>query len=48
MDYWVNYCKRVFDDVIGAPGTDKTNERFGGLDIEGDNIIFLNGSEDPW
>lgn len=26
----------------------KVNEHYGGLDITGDNIFFLNGSEDPW
>lgn len=28
--------------------TDQTNKVYGGLDITGDNIFFLNGSEDPW
>ena len=27
---------------------EETNKHYGGLDITGDNIFFLNGSEDPW
>ena len=45
--FWPDYCERVFGRPIRT-GTAKTNEHYGGLEIEGDNIFFLNGSEDPW
>ena len=45
--FWPDYCQRVFGKEMTA-GTDATNKLYGGLDIEGDNIYFLNGSEDPW
>ena len=47
FDFWVDYCNRVFGKEMQAQ-TDWTNKHYGGLDIEGDNIFFLNGSEDPW
>lgn len=27
---------------------DATNQHYGGLDIQGDNIVFVNAQEDPW
>ena len=45
--YWPEFCKRVFGQEI-VTKTDYTNKYYGGLDITGDNIFFLNGSEDPW
>ena len=47
MSYWPEYCKRVFGAEIPTK-TDATNKFYGALDITGDNIFFLNGSEDPW
>jgi hypothetical protein len=47
LDFWPDYCYRIFGVKIDT-ATDKTNEYYGGLDITGDNIFFLNGSEDPW
>ena len=45
--FWPKYCELIFSTPMDAK-TDKTNEHYGGLDITGDNIFFLNGSEDPW
>ena len=47
MSYWPDYCQRVFGADIPTK-TDATNKHYGALDITGDNIFFLNGSEDPW
>ena len=47
LDYWPELCKRVFGRKIKTKAG-KTNAHYGGLDIKGDNIFFLNGSEDPW
>lgn len=46
--FWLDNCKRVFGDTIPTPDAKGTNEYFGGLDISGENIYFVNGSEDPW
>ena len=46
-DFWPDYCSRVFGRKIDTK-SEWTNKHYGGLDIEGDNIFFLNGSEDPW
>ena len=48
MPFWSYYCKAIFGDDIGEPAVDRVNKLYGGLDIRGDNIFFLNGSEDPW
>ena len=47
FDFWPDYCKRVFGRDMDT-GTDKVNAHYGGLDITGDNIFFLNAREDPW
>lgn len=46
-NFWPDYCKRIFGREIKTK-TDDTNRFYGGLNIKGDNIFFLNGSEDPW
>ena len=48
MPFWSYYCKAIFGDDIGEPAVRRVNKLYGGLDITGDNIFFLNGSEDPW
>ena len=47
FDFWPDYCKRIFGKDMDT-GTDRTNALYGGLNIRGDNIFFLNGGEDPW
>ena len=47
LDYWPKFCKRVFGREIKTRSSE-TNKHYGGLDIEGDNIFFMNSSEDPW
>ena len=44
-DYWVDYCHRVFGERL-TPSTEETNQKYGGLQVKGRNIIFTNGSED--
>lgn len=47
LPFWPDYCNRIFGEEIRTK-TEQTNKLYGGLDIRGDNIFFLNGSEDPW
>ena len=48
MPFWSYYCDAIFGDGFPAPAVDHVNSIYHGLDIVGDNIFFLNGSEDPW
>lgn len=48
MPFWSYYCDAIFGDGFPAPSVDHVNSIYHGLDIVGDNIFFLNGSEDPW
>ena len=41
-------CQRVFDVTIPPPAIEFTNNYFGGLNITGSNIFFMNAIEDPW
>lgn len=47
LPFWPDYCARVFGRPMHTD-TDRTNRHYGALNIRGDNIFFLNGSEDPW
>ena len=46
--YWKDYCRAIFGDFTQDPAVREINRFYNGLDITGDNIFFLNGSEDPW
>jgi len=46
--YWVPYCQSIFGPSIGEPAVQYYIEKFGGLNITGDNIIYANAIEDPW
>jgi hypothetical protein len=48
LDFWPDYCKRVFGHDLPKNTADKTNQHYGGLDIRGTNIFFANAEEDPW
>ena len=48
MDFWYEYCKDIFGEFTQEPAVREINRFYKGLDITGDNIFFLNGSEDPW
>ena len=48
LPFWSYYCQAIYGDHIGEPEVGEVNKLYGGLDIVGDNIFFLNGSEDPW
>lgn len=47
-EYWIQYCKDIFDPTVGPPSVDSYNKLYGGLDIQGSNIVFANAIEDPW
>lgn len=46
--YWIALCSKVFGIENLTPDDEGTNKFFGGLDIEGENIVFANAVEDPW
>lgn len=47
IDYWPDYCQRVFNKRISNNNA-ATNKLYGGVDIKGHNIVFANAEEDPW
>lgn len=48
LPFWPAYCKRIFGKDMPQPHVSATNQRYGGLDISGENIFFSNSAEDPW
>lgn len=47
--YWSPFCEAVFGaEYASEPKVDFYNELYGGLDIQGSNIVFANAIEDPW
>lgn len=51
-DFFIQYCTDIFgrkydasflDDVV-----ERTNIKYGGLNIQATNVVFVHGSEDPW
>ena len=47
LEWDLEICSEIFEE--GArPAVDETNDYYGGLDIQGDHIIFVNMGEDPW
>lgn len=46
--FWPKYCDRIFGTDRPSEHSAETNKHYGGLDISGDNIVFINASEDPW
>ena len=48
FDFWPDYCERIFGSQMPENHTNATNAHYGGLDIPGDNIVFINAAEDPW
>ena len=47
QDNWETYCNDIFG-ALEWPHVTKTNAIYGGLDISGWNIFFVNAIEDPW
>lgn len=47
-DFWPDYCDRIFGTDRPALHNTYTNNHYGGLEITGDNIVFVNAIEDPW
>ena len=46
--YWLNQCKYIFNLTSSGPAVDFYNNLYGGLNITGKNIVFVNAAEDPW
>ncbi|XP_024974173.1 probable serine protease EDA2 [Cynara cardunculus var. scolymus] len=47
IGYHLDLCKNVFGEGV-YPVIDATNLYYGGTDIAGSQIVFTNGSQDPW
>lgn len=48
INFWTTYCKRIFGSTFTTPSVDFVNKKYGGINITGSNIIFVNAVEDPW
>ena len=50
LDFFTDMCLRVFDITATeiTVAVTKTNKFYGGKDVNGTNIVFPNGSVDPW
>ena len=46
--YWSPFCEALFGKENSEPKVDFYNKLYGGLNITGDKIIFVNAGEDPW
>ncbi|KAF2075083.1 hypothetical protein CYY_003603 [Polysphondylium violaceum] len=47
MTYFQNHCEQVFG-VAMWPNVENTNIYYGGNNTAGTNILYINGSQDPW
>lgn len=47
-DYWLPYCQAVFGAQLTEPNIDHYIQKYGGLQISGKYIYFVNNIEDPW
>lgn len=43
VDYWYNYCSRIFNDTDLKLTIDPTIIAFGGFNIKATNTFFVNG-----
>ena len=47
--YWSPLCEAVFGkEYASEPAVQFYNDLYGGLNITGENIVFVNAIEDPW
>lgn len=46
--FWPDYCDRIYGTDRPLIHVPDTNSYYGGLEITGDNIVFVNSIEDPW
>ena len=47
-EFWPDYCKRIFGSELPPLDIEGTNLYYGGMNIQGSNIYFINAGEDPW
>lgn len=47
-EFWPDYCSRIFGANLPPLDIEGTQKYYGGLDITGSNIYFINSIEDPW
>ena len=48
LDYWYEYCSRVFPEIQITPLINYSLPELAGFAIAGTNTFFVNGGEDPW
>ncbi|KAL4462150.1 hypothetical protein ABPG72_010466 [Tetrahymena utriculariae] len=48
ISFFEGQCTQAFQNSIYVPKPDEVNGFYGGLNLLATNIIFTNGSEDPW
>eukprot|EP01091_Cochliopodium_minus_P014948 TRINITY_DN5194_c0_g1_i1.p1 TRINITY_DN5194_c0_g1~~TRINITY_DN5194_c0_g1_i1.p1 ORF type:complete len:461 (-),score=118.38 TRINITY_DN5194_c0_g1_i1:16-1398(-) len=47
LEYFKDFCRKIYGEGIWAD-TAQTNAMFGGRNVQGTNILFINSSQDPW
>jgi len=47
-DYYLELCEAAFGGLANAPDTDNTNTMYGSDGIAASDVMFPNGSLDPW
>ena len=48
MEFYLDICEQAFGGLANAPDTTNTNTNYGSDGIAGTDIMFPNGSLDPW
>ena len=47
IDFWKSYCSRIYKADLW-PDTENYDVMHGGVNLVATNIVYANGSEDPW
>jgi len=48
LDFHKRKCDAVYGPGIWPPDTEAFNKKYGGKHPKGTNVVYLNGSQDPW
>ena len=48
MNYYNGLCRNVFGFDIKSENIKNMNERYGGVGLRVNNVIFTGGDDDPW
>lgn len=47
LTFWEGYCERMFGEKL-LPDTNRTNAELGDVRLAVENLVMINGVEDPW